>query len=79
CLRLAGLELEAELPGLDEIEARLVQLKSDRERLGAVNLRAEEEAEEIGGQLGGMDSEKTDLEEAIARLRQGIANLNREG
>ncbi len=79
CLELAGYEQDAALPPLDEIEARVTKLKADRERLGGVNLRAEEEVEEISGELEGMETERVDLEEAISRLRQGISSLNREG
>jgi len=76
---MAGLDNSADLPDNGEIETRLQKLKSDRERLGGVNLRADEEATELSSQYDEMDREKTDLEEAIARLRQGISNLNREG
>ena len=79
CLKMAGLDNSADLPDNGEIETRLQKLKSDRERLGGVNLRADEEATELSNQYDEMDREKTDLEEAIARLRQGISNLNREG
>jgi len=51
----------------------------DRERLGGVNLRAEEEEAELSAKLEEMEREKADVEEAIVRLRQGISNLNREG
>jgi chromosome segregation protein len=57
----------------------VIKLKADRERLGGVNLRAEEEAETLGAEYDGLEKERADLEEAIAKLRQGIANLNREG
>ena len=79
CLARAALKDGAELPALAEIEGRLVKLKADRERLGGVNLRAEEEEVEFAAQLEEMEREKADVEEAIARLRQGISNLNREG
>ena len=79
CLSLAGLKPGAPIPPLAEVEARLLKLKGDRERLGGVNLRAEEEETELGAQLEEMEREKADVEEAIVRLRQGIANLNREG
>ncbi|MGI9381687.1 MAG: chromosome segregation protein SMC [Methyloligellaceae bacterium] len=79
CLKLAGLEPDDELPALIDIEARLAKFRTERERLGGVNLRAEEEAEELSEQLGSMETEREDLEQAIARLRQGIASLNREG
>ncbi len=79
CLELAGLKQGAAIPPLEEVEARLLKLKGDRERLGGVNLRAEEEEAELAAQLEEMEREKADVEEAIHRLRQGIANLNREG
>jgi chromosome segregation protein len=79
CLALAGLKDGAAIPPLAEVEARLVKLKGDRERLGGVNLRAEEEEAELATQLEEMEREKADVEAAIVRLRQGIANLNREG
>jgi chromosome segregation protein len=47
--------------------------------MGPVNLRAEQEAEELGEQLETMATERADLEAAINRLRHGIASLNREG
>jgi chromosome segregation protein len=55
------------------------RLKRERESMGAVNLRAEPEAEELEEQLAGMITERADLEGAIARLRQGIYSLNKEG
>src|SRR5262249_37178290 len=67
------------LPALDAAESRVEKLKREREQLGGVNLRAEEEADECEGRLTALMSEKNDLEEAIARLRQGIGSLNREG
>src|SRR3990170_4893342 len=47
--------------------------------MGPVNLRAEAEAAELDRQINGLQSERADLTAAIARLRQGIASLNREG
>jgi len=79
CLARANLKDGADIPPLEEVEARLTKLKADRERLGGVNLRAEEEEAALAAQLEDMEREKADVEEAIARLRQGIANLNREG
>ena len=79
CLALAALKPNAPIPPLAEVEARLAKLKGDRERLGGVNLRAEEEEAELSAKLEEMEREKADVEEAIVRLRQGISNLNREG
>jgi chromosome segregation protein len=67
------------LPALDAAEQRVEKLKREREQLGGVNLRAEEEAEECETRLTTLQSEKNDLEEAINRLRQGIGSLNKEG
>jgi chromosome segregation protein len=75
---LAGLVPGAALPDVTEIEANLDKLRRDRERLGAVNLRAEEELREVETQHTALVTERDDLAEAIKRLRQGIQSLNRE-
>jgi len=75
---LAEIEPGAELPPLPEIEENLEKLRRDRERLGAVNLRAEEELREVEAQHTSLTTERDDLVEAIKRLRQGIQSLNRE-
>jgi chromosome segregation protein len=79
CLALACLKPGNPLPVIAEVEARLAKLRGDRERLGGVNLRAEEEEAELSTKLEDLEREKADVEQAIARLRQGISNLNREG
>ncbi len=75
---LAEIEPGTELPPLSEIEEGLDKLRRDRERLGAVNLRAEEELREVEAEHGALATERDDLVEAIKRLRQGIQSLNRE-
>jgi chromosome segregation protein len=75
---LAGFENDTPLPEVAEIEAELEKLKRDRERLGAVNLQAEEQLREVETQHGALVAERDDLVEAIKRLRQGIQSLNRE-
>ncbi|MCL2429227.1 MAG: chromosome segregation protein SMC, partial [Alphaproteobacteria bacterium] len=75
---LAGFEADAPLPETAAIEAELEKLRRDRERLGAVNLRAEDELRDVETQHATLISERDDLVEAIKRLRQGIASLNRE-
>ncbi|TMJ86843.1 MAG: chromosome segregation protein SMC [Alphaproteobacteria bacterium] len=76
--KLAGMAADKPLPEVAEVEAKLERLRRDRERLGAVNLRAEEELREVETQHASLASERDDLVEAIKRLRQGIQNLNRE-
>jgi chromosome segregation protein len=75
---LAEIAEGAVLPDVAQIEAELEKLRRDRERLGAVNLRAEEELREVETQHTSLVTERDDLVEAIKRLRQGIQNLNRE-
>jgi len=75
---LAEIAPGADLPPLAEIEENLDKLRRDRERLGAVNLRAEEELREVEAQHTTLTTERDDLVEAIKRLRQGIQSLNRE-
>jgi chromosome segregation protein len=61
------------------IETHLFNLERQRESIGAVNLRAEEEANEYAGRLASMRTERADLTGAIAALRRGIDELNGEG
>jgi chromosome segregation protein len=75
---LAEIAEGAVLPDVAGIEVELEKLRRDRERLGAVNLRAEEELREVETQHTSLVTERDDLVEAIKRLRQGIQNLNRE-
>jgi len=78
-LEVAGVDSLEGLPDIEKAEHRVERLVHERETMGAVNLRAEEEAGEMEQQIGAMTAERDDLVEAIARLRQGIAGLNREG
>ncbi|KJC41448.1 chromosome segregation protein SMC [Bradyrhizobium sp. LTSP885] len=75
---MAEIEPGAELPPVGQVEEELEKLRRDRERLGAVNLRAEEELKEVETQHTALTTERDDLVEAIKRLRQGIQSLNRE-
>ncbi|WP_297733584.1 chromosome segregation protein SMC [uncultured Maricaulis sp.] len=62
-----------------ELERRLDEARQSRERLGAVNLRADDEAEELSTKMEEMRRERDDLVEAIARLRKAVDELSREG
>ena len=66
-------------PEAGSVERQLEKLKNERERLGAVNLRAEAEQVEISERRDALTSERDDLIAAIQRLRQGISSLNKEG
>lgn len=70
---------DEEPPPLEKAEKSLQRLISERDNMGAINLRAEQESEELSEQMETMDTEREDLINAIARLRDGISSLNREG
>ncbi|MER8865484.1 chromosome segregation protein SMC [Mesorhizobium sp. M0751] len=78
-IRHTGLEPDSPMPEMAEVERQLDRLKVERERLGAVNLRAEEEQKELSDRLEAIVSERDDIIEAIRKLRQAIHSLNREG
>ena len=74
----AGIEA-GKIPPAEDIEKTLIGLREDRERLGGVNLRADEEAAEVAKQLENLIKERDDVVQAINKLRGGISSLNREG
>ncbi len=76
---LAGINLAQDLPDARQAERSLSALRTTRERLGAVNLRAETELNDVGSRRDKMVQERDDLTEAIRRLRLAIQSLNREG
>jgi chromosome segregation protein len=78
-LGVVGIEDENALPLLADLEPKLERLKLDRERLGAVNLLAEQELREQSETRERIDTERHELIEAIAKLRGAIGSLNREG
>ncbi|ANL39497.1 MULTISPECIES: chromosome segregation SMC family protein [Rhizobium] len=78
-LRLAGLQPMQALPDPREVERELERLKMERERLGAVNLRADEEQKELSEKLEALIKERDDVIDAIRKLRGAIQSLNREG
>ncbi|MBP1859608.1 chromosome segregation SMC family protein [Rhizobium herbae] len=78
-MRLTDLAVDGDLPDIRQIERELERLKIERERLGAVNLRAEEEQKELSDKLDAMLKEREDVIDAIRKLRTAIQSLNREG
>jgi chromosome segregation protein len=63
----------------EAIEADVARLRRQRDALGAVNLRAEEDKIAAEAEHDTLAAEKADLEAAIGKLRAGIHGLNREG
>jgi chromosome segregation protein len=78
-LATVGIEPDETLPPLDDAAARWERLVRERDTMGPVNLVAEQEAREVEERLQVLTSERDDLIAAIAKLRQGIQTLNREG
>jgi chromosome segregation protein len=75
---LAGLAADEVPPDPTETSARLDRLIRERDGIGPVNLMAESEAAETEARVAGLRRERTELTEAIARLRRGIATLDQE-
>jgi len=77
---LETLEVDPDkMPPVEMIEADITRLRRQRNALGAVNLRAEEDSREVREEHDILAAEKADLDIACEKLRSGIANLNREG
>ncbi|MGA1684984.1 MAG: chromosome segregation protein SMC, partial [Gemmobacter sp.] len=69
----------AAIPEAATLEEDIARLRRARDGLGAVNLRAEEDAREIEAEHATLGQEKADLDAAIRTLRGAIGGLNREG
>ncbi len=78
CLALAEHPGDTPLPELADVDKQLARLKGDRERLGGVNLAADDDLARMTEQFDGVEKERLDVEQAIAKLRAGIGELNRE-
>ena len=75
----SDLKSSESLPNVIEQEDKLDAKKNARERLGSVNLRADEETEQYQTTIRKMESDREDLVSAIAKLRSGINELNQKG
>ena len=73
---LAGVE---NLPNVIEQEDKLDAKKNERERLGSVNLRADEETEQYKVTIKKMEKDREDLITGISKLRSSINELNQKG
>lgn len=70
---------EAERGTIEELEKELATNRARREKLGAVNLQAEEESTAGQAHYDTLAGERDDIAAAQAKLRQAIGDLNREG
>ncbi|MBM2574713.1 AAA family ATPase [Jannaschia sp. Os4] len=71
--------IEGDLPPAERLETDIARLRRQRDGLGSVNLRAEEDRAAVAEEHDTLVAEKADLEAAVAELRAGIAALNKEG
>lgn len=63
----------------EKARRKLERLTREREEMGPVNLRAEQELGDLDAQRARIESERAEIATAIAKLRGSIGHLNREG
>lgn len=78
-LEVAEQDPDKPLPTQADTERRLDRLLRERDGMGPVNHRAEQESKELGERIEEYETERDDLIGAIERFRRAIATLNREG
>ena len=69
----------ADVGAVDRESQRFERLTADRERIGPVNLVAEQELADLDTERETQGAQRDELIEAVARLRGSIGSLNREG
>jgi len=78
-LEFSNLEKNEEFPDAVAQEELLDEKKRSREKLGSVNLRADEETEKYEAEIKKMEQDRQDLVTAIIKLRESINELNQKG
>ncbi len=68
-----------ELPNAVDQEDSLDKKKQERERLGSVNLKADEETSKYEDEIKKMEQDRSDLVTAIVKLKDSINELNQKG
>ena len=68
-----------ELPDAITQEEKLDEKKREREKLGSVNLRADEETNKYEIEIKKMEKDREDLVSAIIKLKESINELNQKG
>ena len=75
---LNNIEVE-NFPSIDEQKEKIEKTKKQRESLGSVNLRADEETKKYETEIKKMEDDRTDLYSAIVKLKTSIDELNQKG
>ncbi len=68
-----------DLPDSVDQEDALDKKKQERERLGSVNLKADEETSKFEDEIKRMENDRSDLVNAIVKLKESIDELNQKG
>ena len=68
-----------DLPSLDEQIQKSEKVKKQRDSLGSVNLRADEETKKYESEIKKMEDDRADLYSAIVKLKASIEELNQKG
>ena len=72
-------KLSIEKKNIEEIETSLKKLKDERDNMGAVNLRADDETKNLENQISKMMEDRKDLMAGILKLKSSINQLNQKG
>jgi chromosome segregation protein len=72
-------KLSIEKTNIEEIETSLKKLKDERDNMGAVNLRADDETKNLENQISKMMDDRKDLMAGILKLKSSINELNQKG
>ena len=78
-LNFSNLEAEDKFPDAVTQEELLDAKKREREKLGSVNLRADEETSKYETEIKKMENDRQDLANAISKLKDSINELNQKG
>ena len=78
-LNYSNLEKEDEFPDALTQEELLDEKKRQRDKLGSVNLRADEETSKFEDEIKKMEKDRQDLVSAIIKLKESINELNQKG
>ena len=78
-LNFSNLEAEDKFPDAVTQEELLDAKKREREKLGSVNLRADEETSKYEIEIKKMENDRQDLANAISKLKDSINELNQKG
>ena len=78
-LEFSNLDREDEFPDVVSQEELLDKKKREREKLGSVNLIADEETSKYEDEIKKMEKDRQDLVTAIIKLKESITELNQKG